>query len=131
MATKKKRAKDPTAQKIEAILNSEVGKTLAGTLNDLVRQALHLPLAEQEPAPAHLKKQAQAAAEKIRKDREASSPYAILGVDPGMDIADIKLVYRTLIRKYHPDSGKSPDPKKAAQINAAYDEIWKLRGEHK
>ena len=124
----KKPAKDPTAQKIEAVLNSEVGRTLASTLNDVLRQALHLPSLEQ--VPEHLREQAQKAADKIRKDRGESSPYAILGVDPSLGIEDIKLVYRALIRKYHPD-GKSPDAKKAARINAAYDEIWRLRGEGK
>ena len=126
MATKKKRAKDPTAQKIEAVLNSEVGKAVAGTLNDLLRQALHLPLAEQEPAPARLKKQAQAAAEKIRRDREDSSPYRVMGVDPNAEQPIVKAAYRAAAMLYHPDRGN--DGTKMAKINAAYDRICAERG---
>ena len=35
-------------------------------------------------------------------------PYAVLGVDPGANMSEIKKAYRHLAREYHPD--KNPDP---------------------
>jgi preprotein translocase subunit Sec63 len=68
------------------------------------------------------------------KDATAPNPYAVLEVpeDAGMD--DIEQAYRRKISDYHPDkvSNAAPELKalaerRAREINAAYDELKKLR----
>ncbi len=62
-----------------------------------------------------------------------SDPYSILGVFPDATDAEIKAAYRELARKYHPDNYTDDNPlkdlakEKMQQINAAYDEIQKMR----
>ena len=60
-------------------------------------------------------------------------PYEVLGIRPDATDTEVKNAYRRLARKYHPDNYAS-DPAKAEEaeemmkeINAAYDEIQKLR----
>jgi DnaJ domain len=51
--------------------------------------------------------------------------YALLGVDPGATLAQIKKAYRTLARQHHPDTNPG-DPRAAArfrQITGAYDTL--------
>ncbi|WP_169568414.1 TerB family tellurite resistance protein [Sneathiella limimaris] len=66
----------------------------------------------------------------------AEDPYRILGVEPSISDAELKKVYRKLIRENHPDTVISQGlPQEAidlannklAKINAAYDEIAKVR----
>ena len=45
-------------------------------------------------------------------------PRAILGVDPGADVATVRAAYRALSLKHHPDVGG--DPAMMALINEAY-----------
>lgn len=68
---------------------------------------------------------------------EDSDPFRILGVDRDADDAAIKAVHRKLVVENHPDrlvaQGMPPEfvevaNEKVATINAAYDEIRKLRG---
>ncbi len=61
-----------------------------------------------------------------------NDPYKILGVSPDATDEDIKAAYRTLARKYHPDKYRDSDlaemaGEKMKEINAAYDEIQKIR----
>jgi len=65
-----------------------------------------------------------------------SSPYQVLGLDPGVSDAELKAHYRALVREYHPDGlaarGVPPEffaasERKLAVINAAYDVIIKQR----
>ena len=62
------------------------------------------------------------------------NPYSVLGVDPSATDEEIKKAYHDLVRKYHPDRYKDSDlasvaNEKMTEINAAYDEIQKMRAE--
>ncbi len=59
-------------------------------------------------------------------------PYKILGVSPTATDDEVKTAYRNLARKYHPDKYRDSDlaemaGEKMKEINAAYDEIQKIR----
>ena len=61
-----------------------------------------------------------------------SDPYKILGVSPDASDDEIKKAYRQLARKYHPDKYRDSDladlaSEKMKEINAAYEEIKKMR----
>ena len=64
----------------------------------------------------------------------AKDPYQILEVDPQASDEDIEAAYRRQIAQYHPDkvAGAAKEirelaDKRASQINAAYDQIQKIR----
>ncbi len=60
-------------------------------------------------------------------------PYEVLGVPGTASDAEIKAAYRALARKYHPDNYADDNPlkdlanEKMQEVNAAYEEIQKLR----
>ena len=59
-------------------------------------------------------------------------PYQVLGVSPNASDEEIKDAYRKLVKKYHPDKFADSDlaelaNEKMKDVNAAYDEIQKLR----
>jgi hypothetical protein len=61
-----------------------------------------------------------------------NNPYQVLGVSPDASDEEIKKVYRDLARKYHPDKYRDSDladlaSEKMKEINAAYEEIQKMR----
>ena len=64
-------------------------------------------------------------------------PYEVLGVSKEASFAEIKKKYRELSRKHHPDflgAGASSDEvakatKKTQEINEAYEQIKKMKGE--
>lgn len=60
------------------------------------------------------------------------TPYQILGVSPDASDEEIKKAYHDLARKYHPDKYRESDladlaSEKMKEINAAYEEIQKMR----
>ena len=61
-----------------------------------------------------------------------NNPYSVLGVSPNASDEEIKQAYRNLARKYHPDKYRDSDladlaNEKMKEINAAYEEVQKLR----
>ena len=60
-------------------------------------------------------------------------PYSVLGITSDASDDEVKEAYRKLARKYHPDNYGDDNPlkelanEKMQEINAAYDEIQKLR----
>ena len=64
-------------------------------------------------------------------------PYSILGVKPTATDDEVKKAYHNLARKYHPDKYGDDNPlrdiaqEKMQQINAAYDEINRMRAAQK
>ena len=61
-----------------------------------------------------------------------NDPYKILGVSPTATDDEVKAAYRALARKYHPDKYRDSDlaemaGEKMKEINAAYDEVQKIR----
>lgn len=60
------------------------------------------------------------------------NPYSVLGVSENATDEEIKTAYRNLARKYHPDKYRDSDladlaGEKMKEINAAYEEIQKMR----
>ncbi|MBQ7348146.1 MAG: J domain-containing protein [Clostridia bacterium] len=60
------------------------------------------------------------------------NPYEVLGVSPDASDEEVKRAYRDLARKYHPDKYRDSDladlaSEKMKEINAAYEEVQKMR----
>ena len=60
-------------------------------------------------------------------------PYSVLGIKSNATDEEVKSAYRALVRKYHPDNYGDDNPlkelanEKMQEINAAYDEILRMR----
>ena len=52
-----------------------------------------------------------------------SSPRATLGVIGAANLEECRSAYRTLAKKYHPDTGESPDVDEFKRITAAWEAI--------
>jgi DnaJ like chaperone protein len=62
----------------------------------------------------------------------ADDPWAVLGVEPGVDAAGLRAAYRALVKRYHPDRALAEgvpsefirvSELRMADINAAYDRL--------
>lgn len=62
----------------------------------------------------------------VGRNKAVANPFKDLGMSEGASDADIKKKWLQLMRENHPDVGG--DPRKAQQINAAYQEIMRRRG---
>lgn len=64
-------------------------------------------------------------------------PYSILGVHKNATDEEVKSAYNELVRKYHPDNYTDDNPlkdlakEKMQEVNAAYEEIQRLRSKKK
>jgi len=61
-----------------------------------------------------------------------TDPYKVLGVSPNATDDEIKKAYKALVKKYHPDKYRDSDladlaTQKMSEVNAAYDQITKMR----
>ncbi len=62
-------------------------------------------------------------------------PYSVLGISSSASDKEVKDAYRNLARKYHPDNYGDDNPlkdlanEKMQEINAAYDEIQRIRSD--
>jgi DnaJ like chaperone protein len=90
-------------------------------------------LFDRRKAPTH-SSQRDAATEGA--DASAAHWAIVLGVDPLASMEEVRRVYRQRISEYHPDkvAGLGVElrelaEKKAKEINRAYDEVCRLRGE--
>lgn len=60
-----------------------------------------------------------------------SNPYDILGVKHDASESEIKLAYRRLAMKYHPDRNQDPEAtEKFKQVNQAYEDITNPKPQH-
>lgn len=64
-----------------------------------------------------------------------TDPYSVLGIRPDATDEEVKQAYRELARKYHPDRYRDSDladlaSEKMKEINAAYEQIQKMRTAH-
>ena len=88
-----------------------------------------------QPAPEY---QSTPPPEQNRKEENAKPTwYEILNVPPDATAAEIRHAYRTLMSQYHPDKVanlgdelKSVAERKSKEINIAYEEAMRQRGEH-
>ena len=65
-----------------------------------------------------------------------TDPYKVLGVSPDATDDEVKKAYKALAKKYHPDKYRDSDladlaSQKMSEVNAAYDQIQKMRKEGK
>ena len=51
------------------------------------------------------------------------SYYAVLGVPPDADAAEIRRAFRSLARRYHPDAGAGASPERFRQVVEAYETL--------
>lgn len=64
----------------------------------------------------------------LKSPQSNSGPYAVLGVREDAGDIVVKAAYRTLQRRYHPDTGLEPSDEKSKELNKAMAEIHILRG---
>ena len=87
-----------------------------------------------QPAPEY---QSATPPEQNRKEENAESTwYEILNVPPDATAAEIRHAYRTLMSQYHPDKVanlgdelKTVADRKSKEINVAYEQAMRQRGE--
>ena len=55
----------------------------------------------------------------------ADDPYAVLGVDPGADLAELRRAYLRQLRLHHPDvrPGDAAAEQRTRELNRAWDQV--------
>lgn len=105
-----------------------------GPLNE-AEDAFLSRLATQFGLPSRAWERARASAAGV--SRGGADPHAVLGLTPGATEAEIRAAYRKLLRETHPDALMAQGMpaefievanQRMAAINAAYDDILRLRG---
>lgn len=136
---------EPYAKQVAALFRDQ-----PAVLEELVSGLFHIARADGEPGPAQLSFLRQiagifgigeAAFDRLRAGSSSQGvsgdPYAVLGVKREARNEEVKAAYRQLIREHHPDTlvakGMPQEfiqlaNERMAAINAAYDQIEKLRG---
>ena len=59
------------------------------------------------------------------------NPYRTLEIEPNACDVVVKAAFRSLVREYHPDSGRQPNPAKFQAVVEAYNAIMQARAEDK
>jgi DnaJ like chaperone protein len=136
---------EPYARQVAALFRNQ-----PAVLEELLAGLFHIARADGDPGPAQIAFLRQVAAifgigqpafDRLKAGSSPQSvsgdPYAVLGVKPNVRDEEVKAAYRRLIRENHPDTlvakGLPPEfirlaNERMASINAAYDQIEKLRG---
>ena len=63
----------------------------------------------------------------LRELELPNDPYRVMGLHPGADIDVIKVAYRKLAQKHHPDNRETGNTERFKQIQEAYEQIMKER----
>ncbi len=136
---------EPYARQVEMLFRDQ-----PVVLEELVAGLFHIARADGEPGPAQLSflrkiagifGMSDVAFDRLKAGSSPQSisgdPYAVLGVKRDARDEEVKAAYRRLIRENHPDAlvakGMPQEfiqlaNERMAAINAAYDQIEKLRG---
>ena len=106
--------------------DSAGGKALGKALGEVASQFAEWYLHKKEISQ-QAKVGARQAAENLRRATGQVSPYDLLGLTPDAEMEVIRVAYKALAKKLHPDLGGSEEAMR--RLNEAYGMICSERGE--